>query len=76
MKVIVNQSDSVLKVVFSKGFDENNKEVLKTKTLPDLRTSASNEAFYEAAKFMHSMQKHDMKKVTRHEVYELLEDKE
>ncbi len=76
MNVISNQADSVLKIVFSKGFDENNKEVLKTTTMAKLKNTSSHEKIYNIAKSLHSLQKHEVKKVMRHEEYELLEDME
>lgn len=74
MSIISNQADSVLKIVFSHGFDENNKEILKTFTFANLKNTSSHENLYEIAKNLQSLQKHGMKKVVRHEEYELSEE--
>ncbi len=76
MSVISNQADSVLKIVFSKGFDDNNKEILKTTTMAKLKNTSSHEKFYNMAKDLQLLQKHEIKKVIRHEEYELLEEME
>lgn len=66
--------DSKLKMVMTAGIDDNNKPIIKNKTIDHVRPETKNEVLFEIASVCASFQKHQLKNVLRLEEHELTEE--
>lgn len=71
MAVIANQADSKLKLVFNAGLDENNKDIMKSKTFANVKTAVTNDNLYNLAVSMSDLQSYTISKIVRYEEYQL-----
>lgn len=74
MAVVSNQANSKLKLVSSAGLDVNNKEVIKNKTIANIKPAITNENLYTIGTSLASLQSYSLKKVVRYEEYELMNE--
>lgn len=71
MAVIANQLDSKLKLVFNAGLDEDNKDIMKNKTLANVKPAMTNENLYNLAVSMSDLQSYTLSEIVRYEEYQL-----
>ncbi len=71
MAIIANQADSKLKLVFNAGLDEENKDIMKNKTIANVKPAVTNENLYNLAVSMSDLQSYTLSKIVRYEEYQL-----
>lgn len=74
MAVITNQADSKLKVVYLAGVDDNNKNIMKSKTFANVKSAAENENLYNLAVAISELQDYELSNIVRLDEYQLLEE--
>lgn len=74
MPVIPNQENSKLKLVFSAGVDENNKNIVKNKTFSNIKPTISNDELYELGTAISDLQSYSLTNLVRYEEYELINE--
>ena len=61
-------------MVFNAGFDENNNQITKYKTMDKARAEVENELLFNIAKEVASLQKHSLVNIIKLEEYMLVEE--
>ncbi len=74
MAVVANQADSKLKLVLNAGLDENNKNIIKNKTLSRIKASVTNEDLYNFGVAISELQSYSLTNLVRYEEYELINE--
>ncbi len=74
MAIITNQADSKLKVVYLAGVDDNNKNIIKSKTFANVKSATQNENLYNLAVAISELQDYELSNIVRLEEYQLLEE--
>ena len=74
MPVMPNQANSKLKLVFSTGLDENNKDIVKNKTFSNIKPTISSEDLYELGTAISDLQAYPLLNLIRYEEYELINE--
>lgn len=74
MAVTKVHKNSKIRLVLNAGFDENNKQITKYKTLDKARHESGDEVLFDIAKKVASLQKHSLKDVVKYEEYTLVEE--
>lgn len=74
MPVVPNQADSKLKLVFNAGVDENNKNIIKSKTYSNVKAAVTNEDLYSLGVAISDLQSYSLLNVERYEEYELINE--
>jgi len=70
MPIMPNQANSKLKLIYSAGLDENNKNIIKNKTFSNI----SNEELYELGIAISDLQLYALIDLVRYEEYELINE--
>lgn len=73
MAVIANQSGSKFKLVLIAGVDENNNDIIKSKTFSNVKTTATNDSIYEVASALAGLQSYTLSGIVKTEEYDLLQ---
>lgn len=74
MPVVTNQADSKLKIVFLAGVDDNNKNIMKSKTLANVKSAAQNENLYNLGVAISELQSYELTNIVRYDEYQLLNE--
>ncbi|MEL7648039.1 MAG: DUF1659 domain-containing protein [Sedimentibacter sp.] len=74
MAVAANQADSKLKLVFNAGVDENNKDITKSRTYANVKTTTTNENLYNLALSISDLQSYALSNIVRYEEYQLVNE--
>ncbi len=65
--------DSRLSLTFLIGYDEDGNEILQSRHFRNVKPSVSNQALFQTAQALASLQKYDLGLVERNNTYELFE---
>lgn len=65
MAVIKTPENSSIKMTFSHGMDGQGNEIIKSKTLANVKTSATDDNIHAVAKGVSGLQNHTLMKVVR-----------
>lgn len=76
MAVTTNQADSKLKLVLNAGLDENNKDIIKSKTFSGIKSTVANEDLYSLGAAISDLQSYSLMNLVRYEEYELINEVE
>lgn len=74
MAIVANQADSKFKLVLNAGMDENNKEIIKSKTYSNVKATASNESIFEVASALAELQEYTLTNIVKYEEYDLVDE--
>ncbi len=74
MAIIKLHKNSKIRLVLNAGMDDNNKQITKYKTLDKARSEAEDQALFDIAKKVASLQKHSLKDIIKQEEYTLIEE--
>ena len=74
MAIIANQADSKLKLVLNAGVDENNKDIIKSKTFTNVKPTVTNENLFNLAVSMSDLQAYTLSNIVRYEEYQLINE--
>ncbi|WP_326907748.1 DUF1659 domain-containing protein [Sedimentibacter sp. MB31-C6] len=74
MAIISNQADSKFKMVLNGGLDENNKEIVKSKTFSNVKSTVTNEDLYNLGVSISDLQTYELTNIVRLEEYELINE--
>jgi len=74
MPIMPNQANSKLKLVLNTGLDENNKNIVKSKTFSNIKPAISNEDLYELGTAISDLQSYPLLNLVRYEEYELINE--
>ncbi len=74
MAIKAIHKNSKIKMVFNAGFDENNNQITKYKTMDKARAEVENELLFNIAKEVASLQKHSLVNIIKLEEYMLVEE--
>lgn len=74
MAVTAIHKDTKVKIVMNAGFDDNNRQIKKRKTLNKARPETENEVLFKIAEKTASLQKHSLTDIIRHDEYRLAEE--
>ncbi|NYB74462.1 DUF1659 domain-containing protein [Sedimentibacter hydroxybenzoicus DSM 7310] len=74
MAIIVNQSNSKLKLFFNAGTDENDKDIIKNKTYSNIKAAVTNDDVYNLGVELSQLQEYPLVNLVRLEEYQLLND--
>jgi hypothetical protein len=74
MAIIANQADSKFKLVLDAGLDEDNNEVIKSKTFTNVKTTATNDNIFEVATALASLQSYTLTNIKKYEEFDLVEE--
>jgi hypothetical protein len=74
MPIMPNQANSKLKLIYSAGLDENNKNIIKNKTFSNIKPTISNEELYELGIAISDLQLYALIDLVRYEEYELINE--
>ncbi|WP_313163538.1 DUF1659 domain-containing protein [Sedimentibacter sp.] len=73
MAIIKIHKNSKIRLVLNAGLDDNNKQIIKYKTMDKARSEAEDEVLFDIAKKAASLQKHSLTNIIKYEEYMLLE---
>lgn len=73
MAVVANQSGSKFKLVLIAGVDENNNDIIKSKTFSNVKTTATNDSIYAVASALAGLQSYTLSSIVKTEEYDLLQ---
>lgn len=74
MAVVSIKKNSKLKMVMNAGLDDNNKSVIKNKTMQHARAEADDQTLFEIAHGFAALQKHSLTGVFKNVEFELVEE--
>lgn len=74
MAVVTNQASSKMKLVLNAGLDENNKEIIKSKTFSNIKPTVTNDNMYSLGVALSGLQSYSLMNIKRYEEYELLNE--
>jgi len=74
MAVVANQADSKFKIVLNAGVDEYNKDIIKSKTFSNVKSTVTNDNLYNLGVAFSGLQAHALTNVVRYEEYQLINE--
>ncbi|MDW5299656.1 MAG: DUF1659 domain-containing protein [Sedimentibacter sp.] len=74
MAVVANQADSKFKIVLNAGVDENNKDIIKSKTFSNVKSTVTNDNLFNLGVSLAGLQAHALTNVVRYEEYQLINE--